>query len=537
MGIITLYVKTETMVFLRVCEQRRKEPEIMKKILSSNFFSKVSMVFLTTALLLGCSSTDVDIAKLTDKNDKQSFDYEVPTGKPSILVNQLGYYPKSVKTAIFTGDNVPESFAIVDAKNDEEVYIGKIEHKGYREDLGLNISIGTFTDFTKEGEYYLLCDTIGQSYKFSISNIMYDTLLDDLLKEISGNRWQEFHTNTEELYEFDNENAIEVSGGWYTSVSDTEKVRDVKTGCETVINLLMSAELYMDEHSDAVGITESGNEIPDILDEVAYEVLWLLKMQDNKTGAVYSALTEKNGELVLSETDMETCQNFIIAMAKFSYTMKKYDSAFATECLRASDATWKYVESIKKSQKEEDKNMQDKMNESLRFFGAAELFRASGAYRYHAVIKEYVPNTYDESKWTKADYLGIYTYLASRTGVSKSICEEWMKQIMDIGEKIASESKKTDFMTVVSDYDENCQNLLWKMTIMTSIDYIIGNHEYDTILESSLHYLLGRNVDAYSYIDGYGNDEYLSEQKLSISNDLTKVSELMFILSEIVSNQ
>ena len=108
---------------------------------------------------------------------------------------------------------------------------------------------------------------------------------------------------------------------------------------------------------------------------------------------------------------------------------------------------------------------------------------------------------------------------------------------MDLGEEIAEESKKNSFLTVASEDDEACKDLLWKMMIMTSIDYIIGNHEYDMILESSLHYLLGRNINAYSYIEDYGNDKYLSEKNLSISDDVTEVSELIFVLSEIISNQ
>lgn len=506
-----------------------------------NDFKKVYRIFITTflclSLLTGCSGSELDLSYLTDKKEEQVFDYEVPKSQPSVLVNQVGYYPTSVKTAIFIGQDIPENFSVIDEKTGEEVYTAKIEHKGFGQDIGMNVGFGTFTDFAKEGNYYILCDTIGQSYHFSISDMVYDSLFTDLLKEISDNRWQEYHSETEEIYQLDETNSIEVSGGWYTHLTKEQKVRDVKAGCDTLINLLMSAEFYIEEQSDAAGIKESGNEIPDLLDESAYEAFWLLKMQDGKTGAVYSGLTEENGTLKLKETDIESCQRFIIAMAKFSYSMKNYDNAFATECLRASDAAWKYVETIRNSRKEEDKAMQEEIDETLRFFGAAELFRASGAYRYHTVIREYVPNTADESKWTKEEYLGIYTYLGTRLAVSRSICEEWMKQIMDMGKEIALDSKEDSMLAISVEDGVTCQNLLWKMTVMTSIDYIIGNHEYDTILENNLHYLLGRNINSYSYIAGYGNDKTINNDNLSISNDLTQVSALIFIISEIISNR
>ena len=244
---------------------------------------------LMAGLLTGCSGSELD---LKGKEEKQTFDYEVPKSKPSVLVNQIGYHPDSAKTVLFVGENVPDEFMIIDMKTNESVFTGKIEHKGYRQDARTEVSEGDFTDFTKEGEYYILCDEIGQSYHFSISDKIYDSLFTDLLKEISAHRWMNYHEETEELYAVSEENYIDISGGWYTSGKEGVKIRDVRDGAEAMVNMLMSLEYYPDEQSDAAGILESGNEIPDILDEVAYEAFWLLKMQDGKTGAVYSGVSE-----------------------------------------------------------------------------------------------------------------------------------------------------------------------------------------------------------------------------------------------------
>lgn len=506
-----------------------------------NYLKKVYRTFLSTflcmAILTGCSGNDLNSINAEGKKEEMVFEYQIPVNKPSVLVNQVGYHPDSDKTVIFIGENIPETFLLIDEKTSEAVYTGKIENNRYDAKQKLNVAYGSFTDFNKEGNYFILCETIGQSYHFSISDMIYDSLFADLLKEISDNRWQDYHSETEEIYTIDENTTMEISGGWYTEISGNKKVRDVKSGCETLVNLLMSLEYYPEEQTDATGIKESGNEIPDILDEAAYEAFWLLKMQDGKTGAVYAGVMEEQEKLTLMESDIEACQRFIIAMAKFSHTMKNYDNAFATECLRASDAAWKYVESVRNSYREEDAPLKEEIDESLRFFGAAELFKASGAYRYHTVVKEYVPNTVNEANWSKEDYFGIYTYLSTRLAVSKNICEEWMKQIMDLGEEIALNSKENSMLAISLKDGATCHNLLWKMTVMTSIDYIIGNHEYDTILENNLHYLLGRNVNSYSYIKGYGNDSVIAEDNLSVSDDLTQVSLLIYIMSEIMSNR
>ena len=194
----------------------------------------VLITLLCASLLTGCSESGQELSHLMNNKEEQSFDYEVPKSQPSVLVNQLGYHPESVKNVIFIGQNVPDQFTIVDEKTGEEVFVGDIEHKGFQQDVGMNVSIGTFTNFTKEGKYYILCDTIGQSYHFSISDMIYDNLFTDLLKEITDNRWQEYHSETEEIYKIDEENSLEISGGWYTSITDEKKVRDVKSGCETL---------------------------------------------------------------------------------------------------------------------------------------------------------------------------------------------------------------------------------------------------------------------------------------------------------------
>ena len=71
-------------------------------------------IFLVVLLLPGCSMPDwlkgTDNQLKTTSKTEQTFDYEVPSSSPSILVNQLGYYTDSVKTAIFIGEDVPDTF-------------------------------------------------------------------------------------------------------------------------------------------------------------------------------------------------------------------------------------------------------------------------------------------------------------------------------------------------------------------------------------------------------------------------------------------
>lgn len=75
---------------------------------------------------------------------------------------------------------------------------------------------------------------------------------------------------------------IDVSGGWYDA-GDVGKY--VSPGATAANTLLWTYMMFPDCFSDGQnGIPESGNGIPDLLDEVRVELDFLLKMQDKSGG-------------------------------------------------------------------------------------------------------------------------------------------------------------------------------------------------------------------------------------------------------------
>ena len=73
-----------------------------------------------------------------------------------------------------------------------------------------------------------------------------------------------------------------MSGGWHDA-GDYNKY--VNFAYKPINDLLWSYEINPQAWaSDALNILESGNEIPDLLDEIKYELDWFIKMQDNDGG-------------------------------------------------------------------------------------------------------------------------------------------------------------------------------------------------------------------------------------------------------------
>ena len=506
-------------------------------------------IVLSLILLTGCEYASDLSFDTHQKDDGDSsfttlglspkFDYEVPESLPSILVDQLGYARSGSKIAVFWGEPLPETFTIVDAGNGTSVYTGQIEQKGYDEKTGVFISYGDFTAFTTPGTYYITADVIGQSYTFGISENPYDELYDVALKQYYYNRCgmtlstelagdaahNACHTREAQMKE-EASVKLDVSGGWHVDETST---RSVTIGCSTVNQLLLAYELYSEVFDDEAGIPESGNGIPDVLDEVKYEIDWLLKMQDARSGAVYSAVSSADSVtlgylLYIDPVTMDATIQFAATMAKFSYLYQNYDREFATQCLKAADRAYRYA----------GQYLSDVSPEEY-FYAATELYRATGNRGYHNEIKNYLQQNPVTDMNNNFVFWGCVTYLSTKQRVDVKLCEDLIKILMLEGERISYASKNSKFLVIMDEQQSGSAELLRDITRLAVVDHIITNHEYATVLQNHLHYLLGRNIQSVSYLDGTGSRNYADiNENQGIMNQVELNAELVLMMSSIM---
>lgn len=503
-------------------------------------------------LLTGCSGlSDISFDALQGSSDDESFtslglspefDYEVPESLPNILVDQVGYARDSNKIAIIRGELPPDTFTIMEADTGEKVYTGKIDQKGYDEETGIYVSYGDFTDFDTPGKYYIQAAVIGQSYPFEIAEKPYDDLFRTALKQYYYNRCgltlsselageaahNACHAREAQMKE-EASIKLDVTGGWHMDEMGT---RDVVRGCQTVNSLLLAYELYPEVFGDEVGIPESGNEIPDILDEIKYEIDWLLKMQDTKSGAVYASVSSVDNKaagyiLYIDGITMDATIQFAATMAKFSYLYQNYDREFATQCLKASDRAYRYAQ----------KYLGDVSWEEY-FYASTELYRATGANGYHTVIKNYLA----QNPVTKMDndfiFWGCVTYLSTKQRVDVNLCSDVIEVLMQEVEQISYDSKSSKLLVNANKEQNNSAELLRNLSRLAVVDHIITNHEYATVLENHLHYLLGRNLLSISYLDGAGDRNYKDiDETQGIMNQVDLNAELVLMFSAILDGE
>ena len=210
----------------------------------------------------------------------------------SININQVGYLKDSVKIAMSNSSKVGDSFKVVDVKSGDTCFEGKYDTEVYSKGAGENVVRGDFSALKEEGTYRIE-DATGASYEFKVGDKVYNDLLKDAFRFLYTQRCgieieekyagsyahRACHTGEATIHGTNNKK--KVTGGWHDA---GDYGRYVVPGAVTVADLFLAYEdarsLWDSKWGDSLDIPESGNGIPDILDEAKYELDWMLMMQD-----------------------------------------------------------------------------------------------------------------------------------------------------------------------------------------------------------------------------------------------------------------
>lgn len=500
---------------------------------------------LGSAAGCGASSADTSITSAVKEMGARELNIDVPTQIPNILVDQVGYDAYSEKAAIFRDKDRSQEFYVCEEESGRVVYTGQIMKSVYNEKTGEYDCQGYFNDLKKPGRYYIYSDEVGDSYSFEIKENIYDEVFNKACKKYYVNRCgiglseryageksrSACHTAMAKLKE-DPDSQIDVSGGWHLGANAE---RDTALGCRISENLLLAFELNPSAFTDVTNIPESGNGIPDILEEVKYEMDWLLKMQDSKTGGVYgAALTDESKSLdiytapvYVTPVDLKATISFAAAASRFSYLYRQYDQEYATICIKAADRAWSCF-----------LNNQKVKDDTAAFKAAASLYRATGAESFSLVLQEYFERDDLEELFDSDEniFLGAVTYLSTKQQVDVDMCTKLMKYLMRRSEKIAQRASSSGYLTTYSEDDSSFSKMLDDMRCLTVTDHIIYNHEYTTIIENHVHYLMGMNPLALNYVTDDTERTYETAGTSGLLSDPESTSLFIFMLSVLGNN-
>lgn len=499
----------------------------------------ILFVFLF-ALLTACGSStnkpETDTAGLTE----------------GIYLNQEGYYPEStvrfsvlVSTAL-QPDLAPApapatatSFQLIKEADQSialEAPLGA--EKDWRKVGGVTVR---YTQFAAPapGKYHINIPGYGHSHTFevgkdvlrpayigSLKSNFYQRMGMELLPEHAG-KWARpaGHPDLKVAYHPSSgktSGTRDSPGGWYDA-GDFNKY---------IVNASFPMGQYLALYEDigdpmpdgTLNIPESGNGKSDYLDELKYELDWMLTMQDDD-GGLFHKLTTLNFEGMVMPHEAtspryvvgkstEASLNFAAASAQAARVYKAYDAAFAQRLLAASRRAWAWAkahpdqgftnpEDVSTGQYG-DYNWYDE-----RTFAAAELFATTGEQAFLNALQAEPPRinyTAGEGWRGFMGKLGVFTLLRYPDRVPKEMHDQLKAEVIALADSLVAVTDTTAFAQAINTFKwGSTSDVLNAGMVLAAAYQQEAKGEYLEAIRSGVDYIFGHNPTGHSYVTGFGD--------------------------------
>ncbi|NNK75961.1 MAG: cellulase [Maribacter sp.] len=456
-----------------------------------------------------------------------------------IRLNQIGYYPGASKKAVIVNGNGAMDFQLVDAKTMKTVFHDKLSEEMSWELAGENVQIADFSTVTDEGEYLIYIKSLGYSYPFKIEpHVLKDVFLGSVKpmhyprmrmasEEKYAGKWHRPMAHPDDSVAFHSSSGKKVGflnspGGWYDA-GDYNKY--VVNGSFPLGQFYLFQEQYPNIIADGeLHIPESGNGVSDYLDELKYEMDWLLTMQD-EDGGLFHKLTALNFEAMVMPHEANS-QRFIVgkgtaatldfaACAAQAYRIfENTDAIYAQKCLLASKKAYAWAlknpnveflnpEGVSTGQYG-DKNFDDEW-----FWANAELFISTQNKKYlNALTKdpfnfEFVPG----DNWTKfMRFMGMFTLLENKKVLPQEVYESLKTGILRTADELLKRTQELDYFQPLDDFQWGSNSDVLNAALLMSQAYRLDpKPDYLIAVQHAADYVLGNNATGYSFITGFGH--------------------------------
>jgi hypothetical protein len=306
---------------------------------------------------------------------------------PLIVVDQFGYRPVSKKVAVIRDPQTGYDSGVNFTPGARYAVVDKATGKPVKEGAPASWNGGAtdtssgdkawwfdFSDVTTPGTYTVVDqDKNVRSVEFDIRDDVYLSPLKHTVRAYHyqragfaksaanlGSDWADGvdHAGTNQdsqahawTAKTDAAQVKDLHGGWYDA-GDFNKYS--AWGAGYVILLLRAFQEYPKAFGDDFGIAESGNGIPDLLDEVKWELDWLVRMQ-NSDGSVLCVMQVASGSPPSAATEPSyygpaTTNASLMTAAAFAYASKIYGAqgnaglkTFAADLAARAAKAWQWA--------------------------------------------------------------------------------------------------------------------------------------------------------------------------------------------------
>lgn len=452
-----------------------------------------------------------------------------------IRINQVGYFPELSKR--FTvADNQAESFMLINDKGNV-VFNGNLSDHGLWEPSGESLKSGDFSEFNKEGSYFIHIPGLGNSYPFQISDKIYEDAAIDALETFYFMR-ASMEMEEQYLGKFSRkaghpddtcyyhettgytEGFISSPGGWYDAGDYGKYIVNASISTGTMLVLY---EMYTDVFQDGtLNIPEKNNGKNDLLDELKYEFDWVLTMQDDDGGVFHKLTALRHDGITMPHETLSkrfifakstaASLDFAAMLAQASRIYRSYDPEYSDRCLKAAVRAYEWAIKNPDTYFSNPPGVNtggygDRELDEEFFWAAAELFCTTGENKYYETIKPELGNIrfrITESWRNYVDNIGYYSlYLSERLDADdRQLLEKGMIRLAD--EQLAG-AQANPYGISISHFEWGSNSdVLNTAMIQVMAHHITGDRKYLDAAAMFTDYIFGRNATGYSFVSGYG---------------------------------
>lgn len=463
----------------------------------------------------------------------------------NIKLNQLGFLPESAKWAAVPANDAT-SFKVISATSNAEVFSGNLSAASTWSASEESVKLADFSSVKTPGDYLLRVEGVNDSYQFTIANDVYSALTAASIKAFYFNRNSAEllathagifarplgHPDTQVLVHPSAASAARPAGivisspkGWYDAGDYNKYI--VNSGIATYAMLAAYEHFPEIFNNQNLNIPESGNAIPDLLDETLWNLEWMLSMQDPNDGGVYHKLTNKNfdgtvmphqatSERYVVQKTTAAALDFAGVMATASRVVAQYESqlpGMSAKMLAAAESAWAWAvanptvtymqpDDIKTGEYG-DGNLADEFA-----WAAAELYITSKKDAYYTAMKP-ADTVATVPSWGDVRSLGWISLAHHRDNLTAIADKQLIASRIDgLAANLQSVWEASAYRVTMqkNDFVWGSNSVALGQAMMLVQGYRLnGKREYLDAAQAMLDYVLGRNATNVSFVTGYGD--------------------------------